>query len=69
MDTIVISSAEGTSSGVQKRGMPAANRNATLILGLALLALIIFLGVMMINLQLRLNRMDRVARDPALGEY
>lgn len=54
---------------VQKRGMPEANRNAVLILGLALLGLMLFLGFMMINLQLRLNRMDREAMDSGLGEY
>ena len=48
--------------------MRAANRNATLILGLALLGLIAVLAFMIIRLQLRLNRMDREAQRAGLGE-
>ena len=45
-------------AAVQKRGLPTGTR-ASLILGLCLLGMILFLGALMWNFQHRLNQMDR----------
>lgn len=45
----------------ERRDMPVANRNATLIVGLALLVVVLWLGILMLNLQLKLRRLDREA--------